>query len=344
MTGGPGRPTSAAPAVSFLCSAYRTAGYLPATITSVLAQTRPDWELVVVDNGMDDAIRDVVAAHDDPRIVLRRQENAGVEGGVAAAAAAATGRYVAVLHSDDQVAPEYVARLAGLLDAHPGVDAVGCDAVVIDDATGATRNASWFDYVGAPRHPRFTHPLALHEVIERATIYYSSLVRRQAWDAAGGYRTGHGIADAALWFAMLRAGADIRVVPDRLGRYRWRSDSLSRDADSLAHYQSIQVQAYLEAGAMSLDPRVHEAVARRLRRLGYHESLARARTALLAGDVPTARAEADAALRGHVRPRSLAVAAVVHVAPRVVARAWPLKQRLERRVRRLAQTRRSSGS
>ena len=99
---------SAVPAVSFLCSAYRTERFLPATIASVLAQTRPDWQLVVVDNGMDDAIRDVVLTHDDPRIVLRRQENAGVEGGVAAAAAAATGRYVAVLHSDDQVTPDYV--------------------------------------------------------------------------------------------------------------------------------------------------------------------------------------------------------------------------------------------
>lgn len=324
-----------APAVSFLCSAYRTERYLPDTIASVLAQTRGDWELVVVDNGMDDAIRDVVAAHDDPRIVLRRQENAGVEGGVAAAAAAATGRYVAVLHSDDAVAPEFVARLAGLLDAHPEVDAVGCDAVVVDDDTGGVRNESWFAYAGTPRHPRFSHRLTLAEVIEQATLYYSSLLRREAWDAAGGYRTGHGISDAVLWLTLLRSGADVRIVPDRLGRYRWRQDSLSRDPESLTHYQSIQAQAYLEAAAMSTDPRVHEALARRLRRLGYHESLGRARTALLTGDTAQAREQADLALTHRVRPRSLAVAAAVRLPAAVVSRAWPLKQRAVAGAKRL---------
>ena len=42
------------PLFSILCSVYRTERYLPATIDSVLAQTEPSWELIVVDNGMSD--------------------------------------------------------------------------------------------------------------------------------------------------------------------------------------------------------------------------------------------------------------------------------------------------
>ena len=40
------------PLVSFLTTVYGTEDYLSATIESVLAQTSPDWEMVVVDNGM----------------------------------------------------------------------------------------------------------------------------------------------------------------------------------------------------------------------------------------------------------------------------------------------------
>src|SRR4051794_38601071 len=186
-------PPTGEPAVSVLCSAYRTEASLPATIASVLAQTRPDWQLVVVDNGMSDAIRDIVLAHDDPRIVLLRQENDGIEGGVTTATTVATGRYFAVLNSDDQVAPEYVERIAGLLDAHPEVDVLGCDAVVIDAATGGVRTPSWFVFAGAPRHPRFEHSVTLAEFIDDATLYYSSAVRRDAWFAAGGYRKDSGM-------------------------------------------------------------------------------------------------------------------------------------------------------
>jgi hypothetical protein len=44
----------AAPFVSFLTTAYRTDQYVSETIESVLAQTRGDWELIVVDSGNSD--------------------------------------------------------------------------------------------------------------------------------------------------------------------------------------------------------------------------------------------------------------------------------------------------
>ncbi len=331
-------PPADEPAVSFLCSAYRTEAYLPRTIASVLAQTRPDWQLVVVDNGMSDAIRDIVLAHDDPRIVLLRQENDGIEGGVTTATTVATGRYFAVLNSDDQVAPEYVERVAGLLDAHPEVDVLGCDAVVLDDATGGVRSPSWFAFAGAPRHPRFEHSVTLAEFIENATLYYSSAVRREAWFAAGGYRKDVGMCDAALWMRLLQQGADVRVIPDKLGRYLWRSDSLSRNPDSLDTYQALQVRAWVDGAAGSSDPAVHEALARRLRRLRYHEALGRARSAMLTGDGDRARKEADDALAQQVRPRSLAAAAATRVPAKVVLHAWSLKQRATNGARSLART------
>ena len=72
----PERPAAAQPMFSFLSPAYRTEKTLSRTIDSVRAQTRSDWELVVVDNGNSDAIAAVVGPYlSDPRIRLIRQEN-----------------------------------------------------------------------------------------------------------------------------------------------------------------------------------------------------------------------------------------------------------------------------
>ena len=58
-----------APFVSFLTTAYQTERYVSETIESVLAQTRGDWELIVVDNGNSDEMARIISNYtSDPRI------------------------------------------------------------------------------------------------------------------------------------------------------------------------------------------------------------------------------------------------------------------------------------
>ena len=64
----------------------------------MLAQTRADWELIVVDNGNSDEMARVVSNYtSDPRITLIRQENNGLRWRGGAAADVATGRYLCAL-------------------------------------------------------------------------------------------------------------------------------------------------------------------------------------------------------------------------------------------------------
>ena len=51
------------PLVSFLTTVYGTEDYLPATIESVLAQTSPDWEMVIVDNGLSPSVVEIVSRY-----------------------------------------------------------------------------------------------------------------------------------------------------------------------------------------------------------------------------------------------------------------------------------------
>jgi teichuronic acid biosynthesis glycosyltransferase TuaG len=99
--------------VSVVTPAYNAAAYLPATIESVLAQTYPHWEMIVVDDCSADDTRAVVAAYGarDPRIQLVAQpKNGGPARARQAALERSRGRYVAFLDSDDRWLPSKLER------------------------------------------------------------------------------------------------------------------------------------------------------------------------------------------------------------------------------------------
>lgn len=326
MTGHDG--AGAGPAFSFLCTAYRTEDYVGATIESVLAQTRPDWELIVVDNGRSDVLAGVVEryAATDPRIRLLRQENRGYVGGVHAAAAAARGPYLVLLNSDDQVAPDFCRRMGAVLDARPGIDALSCDAVLFTD-DGTELRCGYAEYVGAAP-PRLDRRYTTTAVLGGDQPYYGAVVRRSAWDALGGLVPDPPkVEDLTMWLRLTAGGFDVRAVPDRLARYRIRADSLSRDPGSVESFDDGVERALREAADASGRPEDRAAVDRRLRRARYFRALRRARWALLSDDVPTARREAALAFAQRRTVRSALVLAGVGLAPRLLRRAHPLKQR-----------------
>jgi glycosyltransferase involved in cell wall biosynthesis len=170
------------PLVSFLTTVYGTEDYLPTTIESVLAQTSPDWEMVIVDNGLSSSVVEIVSryAHDG-RIRLIRQENRGYRGGVTAAAVAASGRYLSVLDSDDKIMPSFVSAMADVISAEPGIDAVGCDAVMFNDAEQAHLPLGYLASLGVRWQPRYaSQRLTLSDALAGLIPYYTGIVRRDA--------------------------------------------------------------------------------------------------------------------------------------------------------------------
>jgi len=102
-----------APAVSVVTPAYRAAAIIGPTIESALAQTRPDLEVLVVDDCSPDGTVAVVEAYarTDPRVrCLRHAANRGPGAARTTALEAARGRYVAFLDSDDLWLPQKLER------------------------------------------------------------------------------------------------------------------------------------------------------------------------------------------------------------------------------------------
>lgn len=330
-----------APRFSFLTPAYQTERFVRSTIESVVAQTSPDWELVIVDNGNSDEMAAIVREYsDDPRVKLVRQGNRGYVGGVMAAAEKATGQYLCILDSDDQMMPTFCAEVGELLDTDSNVDAVGIDAFRFTNE-GPDHVVGYLHSIGVKRCIDPLQSLELVDVLSGTVPYYTAAVRREAWDAIGGYDSGvAGVDDSVVFWYRLVRKYDVRILPRRLARYRLRGDSLSRDPAKVERFE-----AELERAFAMLEPSTAEeasALDATLRRMRYWKGLRQARTALLAGEYSVARRSVAYSFAQRRSMRSVAVLLAVSIAPGLLRRIHPAKQRaessLERAIIRVAES------
>lgn len=122
------------PAISVLIPTYNGAALIGDTIASVLAQSRGDFEIVVVDDASTDDTLAVLRSIGDQRLrVIESAENGGPVVARNRAMAAARGRYIAALDQDDLCAPDRFAHQAALLDAQPATVLVASAAELLED-------------------------------------------------------------------------------------------------------------------------------------------------------------------------------------------------------------------
>jgi hypothetical protein len=110
--------TSAPPLVSVVVPTFRGAQHVAETLCSVIAQTHPVVEIIVVDDGSDDDTCAQVRAA-APQAVLRQQKNAGVCAARNHGLSLARGEFVIFLDQDDIWHPLHLARQVAWLQQHP---------------------------------------------------------------------------------------------------------------------------------------------------------------------------------------------------------------------------------
>ena len=121
-----------APLVSVITPTRNRATVLPRAIASVLAQTYPNWELVIVDDASDDETAGVLASLSDPRIRPLRIEHAGCNAARNAGLDAARGELIAYLDDDNTMHPGWLKSVVWGFEQRPEA-AVLYGAIVIDD-------------------------------------------------------------------------------------------------------------------------------------------------------------------------------------------------------------------
>jgi glycosyltransferase involved in cell wall biosynthesis len=122
------------PTVSIVTATYNRADTLGRAIDSVLAQTCPDWELIVVDDGSTDTTTEVLAGYTDERIrVFSHERNRGATAAKNTGLDHLRGEWFTILDSDDEMVPD---ALEVMLDcaSRTGANAITCNCV--DSQTG----------------------------------------------------------------------------------------------------------------------------------------------------------------------------------------------------------------
>jgi hypothetical protein len=113
--------SGAVPRVSVLMPSYEQDAFLPRALASLFAQSLPDWEAIVIDDGSSGATRAALAPwRDDPRLhYLRHERNEGLGRALNAGLDRARAPLVAYLPSDDLFYRDHLAQLCAALDAAP---------------------------------------------------------------------------------------------------------------------------------------------------------------------------------------------------------------------------------
>jgi len=114
------------PVVSVIIPTYNRAHFLGETIQSVLNQTYKDFEIVIVDDGSTDKTEELVKSFSDGRLrYIKLGKNTGSSAAPRnAGLKAASGKYIALLDSDDAWLPNKLKLEVEFLDTHPSVSMV----------------------------------------------------------------------------------------------------------------------------------------------------------------------------------------------------------------------------
>jgi len=106
--------------ISVVVPTYNRAGTLPRALDSILCQSLPATEIIVVDDGSNDGTAELIRRR-YPQVHYLRRPNGGVSQARNLGIAAAEGDWIALLDSDDEWLPDKLATQRALLRKHPDI-------------------------------------------------------------------------------------------------------------------------------------------------------------------------------------------------------------------------------
>lgn len=163
--------------LSVVIAAYNRGPRIAPTLDSVLAQTTPPAEVVVVDDCSPDATGDWVRTHYPAVRVTRTERNGGTSAARNHGARAATGNVLVFLDHDDVLHPHAIETLTGLLRTFPQARAAFADHTYVNTVTGV----KYPDHHGSQPAFERLRQIRVAEQTAAGRLYRRPLFRALAW-------------------------------------------------------------------------------------------------------------------------------------------------------------------
>ncbi|MBQ9210981.1 MAG: glycosyltransferase family 2 protein [Clostridia bacterium] len=186
---------------------YNDGQYIQETIQSLKEQIWKDIELIIIDDGSDDAQTiQVLREIEYPRMQLMHTDHIGPAAARNRGIQAATGKYIFPLDADDLIEKEYISRAVQVMEKHPNMGIVYCHGDLFGEQTG-----KW-------DLPDYNFRTLLQDNI----IFVTSLFRKADWEEVGGFceELKAGMEDYDLWLSILGLGREVYQFPETYFHYR----------------------------------------------------------------------------------------------------------------------------
>ena len=198
--------------VSVIIPCYNQAEYLVEAVESVIHQTYTNWEIVIINDGSKDNTSDVtrklIERYITARIsIIEKVKNEGLAQARNTGIENSGGKYLLPLDADDKIHTIFLEKTVGLLENNPDISIVYTDVQQFGETSEIVR-ASEYDF----QLLKFNNQLN-----------YCSLVRREAWEAVGGYNPNMivmGYEDWDFWLSCGEKGFYAKRIPEPLFLYR----------------------------------------------------------------------------------------------------------------------------
>lgn len=222
--------------ISVIMGIYNCENTLSDAIDCILQQSYTNWELILCDDGSVDSTYRIALEYSkrypDKIVLLRNNKNRGLNQTLNHCLEYATGDFIARMDGDDLCSLERFEIEAAVLEQEQDIHIVSTDMLIFDE-TGITGKVFHPDY---PQKEDFVH--------ETPFCHASCLVRKEAFDAVGGYSVSNRflrIEDYHLWLKMYAAGYKGKNIHHAL--YQMRDD---RNAYKRRSFKNRLNEAYVK--------------------------------------------------------------------------------------------------
>lgn len=206
------------PLVSIIIPCYNQQNYIEQTLDSVKAQTYPNWECIIVNDGSTDDSLNVINKYvaSDHRFVVIDKINEGVSIARNAAISSAKGEYILPLDGDDIITPPYISLAINHLQAYTQTKLVYCKAAFIGDREGGW-NLPSYQY---------------SDLKWENCIFCSAIYRRSDFEKTSGYNPNmkHGLEDWDFWLSFLNENDEVYQIPEICFYYRKHGTTRNSEA------------------------------------------------------------------------------------------------------------------